>query len=426
MFRHILVPLDGSPHAAAALPYAVALARIADARICLLAVVEPAPVQESDERRVAASTAYLESVALPLRARGLAVTMLSRYGNPAAMILAETEARSCSLVVMGTHGRTGLARLRMGSVARHVLRHATVPTLVVPSVNPTLVAPSVGGNGASTGEDATITGITVPLDGSPLAETALPVAASIAAALSVPLALFRVIPSITALATGWGAGYEGYYPITEEMERDEEGAVAAYLQAVATPLREQGLAVRELWRRDLATGTDETIAANLSPTGIVVIASHGRGGVLRWVLGSTAEGVLDRAPCPILVVRAGATTGRGGGGDVPARARSVAPQAAQIAQVVGGEGVTTGEMTGKVGEAAAASTDTEVADAVADTIARHIPMPMPHIGVSVQQGIVTLRGNVTDDLESHTAENAARRTRGVRSVVNRITNMCDD
>ncbi|MDQ6832058.1 MAG: universal stress protein [Chloroflexota bacterium] len=310
--RHILVPLDGSHLAAAALPYAVALARAADARITLLAILEPVPAhvglpsaagQEADERRVTESTAYLEFVAAPLRATGLAVTTVVRHGNPAETILADAEDEDCSLVVMGTHGRTGLERARAGSVARHVLRHAIVPTLVVPP-----------GNDAATEGEVAIAEVTVPLDGSDLAEEALPIAARIAAALSVPLTLLRVMPSLASLtSTGWDAGYSAFYPVSDEMLRDEEGAVEEYLQAIAARLREAGLEVGTRWERSVTNRAEEMIAASLAkrPTGIAVMASHGRGGVLRWALGSTAEGVLDQSPCPILIVRTGATTGAG-------------------------------------------------------------------------------------------------------------------
>jgi len=67
-------------------------------------------------------------------------------------------------------------------------------------------------------------------------------------------------------------------------------------------------------------------------------------------------------------------------------------------------------------------TDRAIANAVAETIVREIPIPMTPIEVAVEDGHVTLRGAATGDLERHTAENAARRTRGVRSVANRITN----
>ena len=312
--RRILVPLDGSRRAAAALPYAVALARATAARIGLLAIVEPLPLhaglpsaagQEEDERQVAVSTAYLEAVATPLRARGLAVTTAVRHGDPASEILATSEEEGCWLIVMGTHGRTGLARLRAGSVAQRVLRHATIPTLVVPP-----------GGAEPAGGVAAIAAITVTLDGSALAEGALPLAARLAAALAVPLALLRVIPSRTYPAnTFWDDGYYAYYPASqeEELQREEERAVEAYLDAIATRLREPGLEVRTAWERGVTGGAAGPIAEYLArrPTGLAVMASHGRGGVLRWALGSAAEAVLDQAPCPILIVRAGATTGAG-------------------------------------------------------------------------------------------------------------------
>ncbi|MDQ2784942.1 MAG: universal stress protein [Chloroflexota bacterium] len=308
MFRHILVPLDGSHLAATALPYALTLARASDARISLLAVVASPPAhaglpstaaQESDERHVTESTAYLESVAIAMRADGFAVTTVVRHGNPASEILAASEDEECSLIVISTHGRTGLERLHMGSVAQHVLRHAIIPTLVVRP-----------GDDTATVGAATIAAITVTLDGSSLAEEALPIATRIATALSIPLTLLRIIPSLASLAsTGWGAGYAAYYPMTEEMEADEEHAVEMYLDALATRLRASGLEVGTCWERGVTVRAEEMIAAVLAkqPAGIAIMASHGRGGVLRWALGSTAEEVLDHTPSPILIVRAGTT-----------------------------------------------------------------------------------------------------------------------
>jgi osmotically-inducible protein OsmY len=80
-----------------------------------------------------------------------------------------------------------------------------------------------------------------------------------------------------------------------------------------------------------------------------------------------------------------------------------------------------GEIIEEAGKAIA-SADRAVANAVADTIARDIPIPMPHIDVAVEDGHVTLHGIATYDLERSAAENAARRICGVRSVANRITN----
>ncbi|MDQ2787158.1 MAG: universal stress protein [Chloroflexota bacterium] len=243
MSRHILVPLDGSRLAATAVPYALTLARAADARISLLAVVASPPehaglpsaaAQEGDERHVTESTAYLESVAVAMRAEGRTVTTVVRHGNPASEILAASEDEGCSLIVISTHGRTGLDRIRIGSVAQHVLRHAIIPTLVVRP-----------GNDAPTEGAAAISGVTVTLDGSALAEESLPVATRIATTLAIPLTLLRIIPSLTSLASaGWGAGYAAYYPVTDEMEADEDQGVKKYLEAVATRLRAPGLDVQ--------------------------------------------------------------------------------------------------------------------------------------------------------------------------------------
>ena len=307
--RRILVPLDGSHRAAAALPYAVALAHATAARIGLLAVVEPIHLHaglpsdanlEDDERHVAVSSAYLESVATHLRAGGLAVTTAVRHGDPAGAILAESEEAPRALIAMGTHGRTGLARLRAGSVTRRVLRHTTVPVLAVPP-----------GEGELTAGVAAISSITATLDGSALAEGALPLAARLAAALAVPLRLLRAIPApASPPAAAWDAGYYAYAPASEEQAREEERAVEAYLDALAAPLRAPGLAVETAWVRGLTPGAAGPIAEYLAqgPMGLAVMASHGRGGVLRWALGSTAEAALDLAPCPILINRIGATT----------------------------------------------------------------------------------------------------------------------
>lgn len=308
MTCHILVPLDGSRLAAAAAPYAVTLAGASKARISLLAVVEPATeragqpsaaAQEGDERRVTESTAYLEAVAVAMRALGHTVTTVVRHGNPASEILAASEDEGCSLIVMSTHGRTGLERIRMGSVAQHVLRHAIIPTMVV----------RPGGDAPTEGA-ATLAAVTVTLDGSPLAEQALPIATRIATALAIPLTLLRVIPNLAYLASaGWDAGYSAYYPMSEELERDEEQAVERDLAAVAAQLRAPGLDVRTRWERSPTSRAADVIAAVLEeqPSGIAVMASHGRGGVLRWALGSTAEEVLNQSPSPILIVRAGTT-----------------------------------------------------------------------------------------------------------------------
>ena len=302
--HHILVPLDGSRLAAAALPYAVTLARAFEARITLLAVIEPfmggvgvprPEAAEFNERQIAMNTAYLESVAASIRTHDRSVTTVLRHGNAAEEILAYAEEEVCALIVISSHGRTGLARFRMGSVAQHVVRHSTVPTLVV---QPREEAPLT--------DETTVTGVTVTLDGSVLAEQALPLGTAIARKLAVPLTLLRIsLTHITLADAAWDGAYD--YPDTQEMKHAEAQIIEAYMQRIAAPLRALGLEVHTHWQRSPANEADEDLGACLArqPEGLAVVTSHGRGGILRWVLGSTAESLLDGAPCPILIVRAG-------------------------------------------------------------------------------------------------------------------------
>ncbi|MCW5850253.1 MAG: universal stress protein [Anaerolineae bacterium] len=140
----LLVPLDGSTFAAAAIPPAADLARAFDWTVTLLRVVTPStPVVVDPElqRPLLSETLlqqakvdaeqYLASVADGLRREGLRVQLCLRVGEAAEAILDECSASGASLVVMATHGRTGLGRLLYGSVAGEVLHRGTLPLLLV-------------------------------------------------------------------------------------------------------------------------------------------------------------------------------------------------------------------------------------------------------------------------------------------------------
>src|SRR5262249_28504875 len=157
-------------------------------------------------------------------------------------------------------------------------------------------------NDAAAEGTATVTVISVTLDGSGFAEMALPPATRIATALATPLRLLRVIPNTSFTASEWDDESEDWSSATEETAPDEERWVAEYLEAIAADLRTPGLEVRTEWQHSVTNRAADTIAAVLEedPSGLAVMASHGRGGVLRWALGSTVEEVLNRVRCPVL------------------------------------------------------------------------------------------------------------------------------
>ncbi|MCS6843705.1 MAG: universal stress protein [Caldilineales bacterium] len=146
MFQHLLVPLDGSPAAEAALPVARALAARCGGRLTLVHVIKPAPWpaemraelpdMESRvvDRELEVATAYLRHQEDALAAQGLAAdALIMRRDSVVDGILEAVEEVGADAIVMSTHGLTGLPRLMLGSVAEQVVRHTPVPVVLVRS-----------------------------------------------------------------------------------------------------------------------------------------------------------------------------------------------------------------------------------------------------------------------------------------------------
>ena len=137
MYRRILVPLEHSDADETILAHVRALARFCGARLVLIHVadgwvarnIQPLELRESEEMRD--DRRYLEEVSARLRAEGLSVDAVLAAGEPADEIAAAAEREGCDLIAMATHGRTGLARLLLGSVAEAVLRQSEIPVVLV-------------------------------------------------------------------------------------------------------------------------------------------------------------------------------------------------------------------------------------------------------------------------------------------------------
>ena len=218
MFTRILTPLDGSTLSEGILPYIRALAPAFGARVELLRAYqnlayELAPQDEAESASIVAALepvavrlhnqaeSYLTRVAGGLEELGISTDIAVRSGPAADHIVSEADEVEGTLVAMSTHGRTGLGRWIMGSVTDRVLHTTATPLLVV---HPERGAPSVDST-------ASIQTLIVPLDGSELAETVLPVAAEIAKAIGAGVVLAETVgvPS-------------GYYP-----EEDNAGYVGS-------------------------------------------------------------------------------------------------------------------------------------------------------------------------------------------------------
>jgi nucleotide-binding universal stress UspA family protein len=278
----ILVPLDGTPEANSALPLARTLARVTDASVTLLQVMR---ANDSEGARFARSN--LEQIAREMEGSGLQVESIIRQGHAAEQILQEMRATPVQLIVMRTHGRGGFERAMLGSVTEHVLKEAQVPIV--------LLRP--GGRRVTR-----LQKLLVPLDGTPGGALGLGMAVGLARPSEAALHLLQVVVPITMQTlVAYEYGGIGYYdPVWDE---EAQTSAKAYVDAMVSRLADTGL-----------TATGETIVAPNVPQGIIdtaardaadmiVMSTHALTGPARAVLGSMADAVVRRAPCPVLLVR---------------------------------------------------------------------------------------------------------------------------
>jgi nucleotide-binding universal stress UspA family protein len=289
VFERLLVPLDGTALAEEAVPVALA---IPSRRIRLLHVRPAAPIPIRDRAEAGAATLaaprlgrahaakrYLEAWGEEFRRQGRDVEIAIERGDPAERIVAASG--DANLVAMATRGPDVIHRALVGSVAERVVRHAGAPTLLVRA-----------GQGSLGSWPARIV---VPLDGSPVAEEALPVAAALGDTLALPLHLVRVVNRAWTLvpAAAWHEAADGY--LAEHVRR-----LGAHNAGAASEVRFGAVAA--------------SLLDAIQPSDLVVMATRGRGGLWRWLLGSVTERLVRSSPAPIVLVRAG-TAVQGSRGD---------------------------------------------------------------------------------------------------------------
>ena len=289
MLYQILVPLDGSQLAERALPYATALAGAMQARLVLLRATDAFGFTDRGRSRAQMAVSqdaetYLNSIAGPLRERGLTVDLALPVGGAAETIEDEITLRDIDLVVMATHGRSGLGRLVYGSVAAHVLHAAKVPVLVVRAWQKT--------SGTSFTDSPRIV---VPVDGSHFAAAALPIARELVTALGGQLLLVMAVspPEVAMMSE---LAYAQFDPASEL------ATATAYLEQLAEGERAAGRPTQTLAQ----VGMPEHVIGELARSNdaaLIVMATHGRGGVGRFVMGSVADATLRQGTTPLLLVR---------------------------------------------------------------------------------------------------------------------------
>jgi nucleotide-binding universal stress UspA family protein len=277
--KNILVPLDGSMLSERALPYAAELARAADASLTLVRTADVHP--------------RLQLKAYELGTQGLPVDTVDALGEGPRALVAEIERRRPDLVVMSTHGRSGIDRLVHGSVTDTVVSHTGCPVMLVRAP----VDGSVSAEPRLSGKH-----ILVPLDGSRFSETALPVAVDLARALSSDILLVQAVLPLYQLPID----LELLRPPTLEQAEwltDAEDAATAYLNRLAYRLSESERSVRVTGLARIGVLSEVIRELNTPvPAGLVVMSTHGRTGLARSLLGGEADAIVRHDDLPVVLV----------------------------------------------------------------------------------------------------------------------------
>jgi nucleotide-binding universal stress UspA family protein len=295
MYKQILVSLDGSAFAESSLPLALEISRRTGAKVHLVTVLEPVTSFAYEGWEGAAvewSNAYLEDVLGRIEGKaGAEVSHSVLSGHTVEMLQGECESKGVDLVVMASHGRGTMSRMWLGSVADGFVRQASIPVL--------LVRPDEDAAPATV-FDHTFETLMIPLDGSELSERALEHSTAFGELFDSAYHLTRIVSYPVDVASP-------YLPHTAQLNQqimeDAKKGAAEYLEAHAENMRRRGLRVTTSVAVDAQAGHGVLSEAEAVGADMVAMATHGRTGLSRAILGSAADKVLRGLHVPLLLHR---------------------------------------------------------------------------------------------------------------------------
>ncbi len=295
MYRKMLVPLDGSKIADVALVYAAETAAgLKDTEIELLHVHNPGEGGLDSMHK-----AYIEKAADKIKKRldetkNIKVSSRLVGGNPADEIVKYAKKNKTGLIIMATHGRSGISRWAMGSVAYKVMRSVNIPICLV----------RAGIDEETVRRKAKGRVVIVPMDGSKKAESVLPCVEALARQYEkseIEVVLLRVCqkPEISS-------DYPYSMPVSWEEHVEQEQLkckleAGVYLTEIAKRFKDKNIKVST----ELPTGkpAEEIIRYDAaSDSRLIIMSTHGRSGFSRWAYGSVAESVMLGTQTPIIMI----------------------------------------------------------------------------------------------------------------------------
>ncbi len=288
MWKRILIPLDGSNLAEQALAYAEELAVAFSSELVLLYVSESREKQYHHMHQL-----YVEEVAKQLKERfkkRARVKTVVLSGEPAEEIIGYAEKNNISVIIMASHGRSGITGWVMGGVASKVLHTTKVPVMLIRVAKPPRKAP----------RKRLLERVLLPLDGSETGEAAVPYVQELISKLGVEVILFGVVAGGRHVRTVGGLDYILYPEQELELIKTEAGG---YLDRLCQRLAaRKGRVSVELKVGDDIAGEIIKFAKKDSVS-LIAISAHGHSGIEKWVFGSIANKVVQVSKIPVLVVR---------------------------------------------------------------------------------------------------------------------------
>ncbi len=305
MYRKMLIPLDRSELAEVVFPYAREIAGRLGLEVILLNVVG-----EEEKGRIAKYKGYLDSKSEALLNQAhyilrssksakkngtVRVTNSIAIGNNAEEILNFTEKNKIDLIMMATHGRSGISRWALGSVADKVLRKSKVPVWLVRATQ----------NGRDVSSTWHEMKLLVLLDGSKMAESVLPhvVALSKQKGVKAEITLLRVV-NINRVRTDYPKA-NAKLSIKEHIKQRTEHFQNEYTEYLAAIAQNMSPNASKIESKVLIGEPAEEIIkyVNIHQFDSIVMATHGRSGIGRWAFGSVADRLIRRASIPVFIVR---------------------------------------------------------------------------------------------------------------------------
>jgi nucleotide-binding universal stress UspA family protein len=308
MFHSLLVPLDGSPFGEQALPLALSIARRAGASLELVNVAAPLPLigpeaplvldADLDAQVLSYRRGYLDDVSRRIAGQSSVPVRSSLLeGEVGPTLCHHASSSGADLVVMSTHGRGPLKRFWLGSVADELVRHLTMPLLLVPP----------GASGPFPTPEPVLRHILLPLDGSPLAEQMIEPAVALGTLMDADFTLLRIVKPILPFPTNLGGSISRQVELliarTEKIHRELCEEARAYLEKVAQPLRDRGQRVCSRVVAEDQPGSAILHETEAHAIDLIALETHGRRGLARLILGSVADKVVRGASVPVLVHR---------------------------------------------------------------------------------------------------------------------------